>query len=89
MPMDLVCRENERFLSAAEAGLKQRPVRAGCDPVLSGDDRVWKNMTSLEKIYTISEPYFGSVQSRVQPYMRRILTVWMLQVRLTIIYYNT
>ncbi|MCJ8744104.1 hypothetical protein PDJAM_G00114960 [Pangasius djambal] len=78
--MELICRENEQFLSATEESSERRPVRAGCDPVLTGDNRVWRNLTSLEKNHAISESYFGTIQRDVQPYMRRILTVWMLQV---------
>lgn len=83
--MELICRENEQFLSATDDSSERRPVRAGCDPVLTGDNRVWRNLTSLEKNHTISESYFSTIQRDVQPYMRRILTVWMLQVRLNII----
>lgn len=79
--MELNCRENEHFLSASEDSSERRPVRAGRDPVLTGDSRVWRNLTSLEKNHTILESYFGPIQRDVQPYMRRILTVWMLQVR--------
>ncbi|KAK3536604.1 hypothetical protein QTP86_014462, partial [Hemibagrus guttatus] len=78
--MELTCRENEHFLSSTEEWAERRPVRAGRDPVLTGDERVWRNMMSLEKFHTVSESYFGTIQSDVQPYMRRNVTVWMLQV---------
>lgn len=79
--MELICRENEHFLSATKEPSERRAVRAGRDPVLTGDNRVWRNLRSLENNHTISESYFGTVQKDVRPYMRRILTVWMLQVR--------
>ncbi|XP_060766621.1 G1/S-specific cyclin-D3 [Neoarius graeffei] len=77
--MELVCHENAEFWASGECS-ERRPVRAGCDPVLTTDTRVWRNLMSLEKKHTISESYFGTIQKDVKPYMRRIVTVWMLQV---------
>lgn len=85
--MELVCHENAQFWASGECS-ERRPVRAGCDPVLTTDTRVWRNLMSLEKKHTISESYFGTIQKDVKPYMRRILTVWMLQVRFIIIKYQ-
>lgn len=79
--MELICRENEQLVSGSEECSERRPVRAGLDPVLSGDNRLWRNLASLEKKHLISGAYFGTVQRDVQPHMRRILTAWMLQVR--------
>ncbi|KAI4903826.1 hypothetical protein NFI96_009639, partial [Prochilodus magdalenae] len=56
------------------------PVRAFRDPALTQDSRVWRNLLSFEKTNLISESYFGTMQTDIQPYMRRILVVWMLQV---------
>ncbi|XP_040889423.1 G1/S-specific cyclin-D3 [Toxotes jaculatrix] len=53
-------------------------LRAGTDPALTGD-RVLHHLTALEKSCQVP-PYFGTVQTDIQPYMRRILAVWMLQV---------
>ncbi|KAF4093479.1 hypothetical protein AMELA_G00002480 [Ameiurus melas] len=85
--MELICRENEQFSSATEDSSEPGPVltgcgpvRAGCDPVLTGDNRVWRNLRSFEKKHTIPESYFSTIQRDVQPCMRRIVTVWMLQV---------
>ncbi|KAK2821122.1 hypothetical protein Q7C36_020465 [Tachysurus vachellii] len=78
--MELICGENEHFVLAAEGSSDLRSVRAGCDPVLTRDSRVWRNMTSLERNHTISRSYFGTIQNDVKPNMRRILTAWMLQV---------
>ncbi|XP_040014704.1 G1/S-specific cyclin-D3 isoform X2 [Xiphias gladius] len=63
------------------AGETDRVVihRAGSDPAVTGDLRALHNLTALEKHCRVS-PYFGRVQAEIQPYMRRILAVWMFQV---------
>ncbi|KAL2090539.1 hypothetical protein ACEWY4_012802 [Coilia grayii] len=80
--MDLMCYENEALArtSADELDTSGPNIRACCDPVLTKDDRVWKNLMILEKLSQTSNSFFGSVQTDIQPYMRRILAVWMLQV---------
>ncbi|XP_072522629.1 G1/S-specific cyclin-D3 [Salminus brasiliensis] len=78
--MELTCHENEEFLFSSEAFTHRGPVRACCDPALTRDSRVWRNLLALEKANVISGSYFGTVQTGIQPYMRRILAVWMLQV---------
>ncbi|XP_066529044.1 G1/S-specific cyclin-D3 [Hoplias malabaricus] len=77
--MELMCHEKHDFQSSFKPSVSG-PVRACCDPVLTQDSRVWKNLLKLEKTNVLSQSYFSSVQIDVQPYMRRILTVWMLQV---------
>ncbi|XP_018536878.1 G1/S-specific cyclin-D3 [Lates calcarifer] len=54
-------------------------LRAGSDPTVTGDLRTLHNLTALEKCSQVS-PYSGRVQTEIQPYMRRILAVWMFQV---------
>ncbi|XP_076857217.1 G1/S-specific cyclin-D3 isoform X2 [Brachyhypopomus gauderio] len=77
--MELMCHEHEDSLSTSGGSASPNPVRASRDPVLTRDVRVWRNLFCLEKA-NVSESYFSNIQTDVQPYMRRILAVWMLQV---------
>lgn len=54
-------------------------IRAGSDPTMSGDLRLLRHLTAVEKTCQVST-YFGTVQRDIQPYMRRLLAEWMFQV---------
>ncbi|KAK5872422.1 hypothetical protein PBY51_013129 [Eleginops maclovinus] len=54
-------------------------VRAVSDHPVTCDPRTLHNLTALEKSCPLP-PHYGKVQTDIEPYMRRILTVWMLQV---------
>ncbi|XP_059185084.1 G1/S-specific cyclin-D3 [Centropristis striata] len=80
--MDL-CKDEElqsgsQHLNAGETG-PDVVLRAGSDPPVTEDPRILHNLTALEKSCRAA-PYFGSVQTDIQPYMRKILAVWMFQV---------
>ncbi|XP_011472921.2 G1/S-specific cyclin-D1-like [Oryzias latipes] len=53
-------------------------IRAGTDPTVTGDLRVLLNLRALEGASPDSR--CASEQRDIQPYMRRILTVWMFKV---------
>ncbi|XP_068029413.1 G1/S-specific cyclin-D3 isoform X2 [Anomalospiza imberbis] len=57
-----------------------RGPRAGRDPHLLGDRRVLQNLLSLEERYSPRVSYFQCVQRDIQPYMRKMLAFWMLEV---------
>uniref|UniRef100_A0A8C2XSS4 Cyclin D3 n=1 Tax=Cyclopterus lumpus TaxID=8103 RepID=A0A8C2XSS4_CYCLU len=63
------------------AGYTERDVvlRSGCDQPVTGDLRTLHNLTALEKTGQVA-PYFERVQTDIEPYMRKILAVWMFQV---------
>uniref|UniRef100_A0A3B1ILH0 Cyclin D3 n=1 Tax=Astyanax mexicanus TaxID=7994 RepID=A0A3B1ILH0_ASTMX len=71
--MELTCYENNEFLSSSEPPTPCGPVRAYSDPVLTRDNRAWRNMQVSEKADPPSGSYFGTVQTSVRPSMRRIL----------------
>ncbi|XP_030585824.1 G1/S-specific cyclin-D3 isoform X2 [Archocentrus centrarchus] len=54
-------------------------LRAGSDYATTSDLRVLHNLRALEETSRVTSP-FGGVQTEIQPFMRRILVVWMFQV---------
>uniref|UniRef100_A0A4W4EZP1 Cyclin-like domain-containing protein n=1 Tax=Electrophorus electricus TaxID=8005 RepID=A0A4W4EZP1_ELEEL len=64
--MELICHEHKEFLASS-------------DPVLARDGRVLQNLVHLQRA-NVSGSYFRNVQTDLHPYMRRLLTIWMLQV---------
>lgn len=56
--------------------------RAYADPVLLKDRRVLHNLLSSEERHVLSSSYFDCVQSELKPYMRKIVTEWMLEVHI-------
>ncbi|XP_056156612.1 G1/S-specific cyclin-D3 [Lampris incognitus] len=82
--MDLRCLEgsigHESKAGTPEAGNNAiAKIRARADPVLISDDRSLQNLVAAEKSGQ-APAYFGTVQKDIYPYMRRMLSVWMLQV---------
>uniref|UniRef100_H2YLR3 Cyclin-like domain-containing protein n=1 Tax=Ciona savignyi TaxID=51511 RepID=H2YLR3_CIOSA len=67
-------------LACEETCVLERTLRARKDPVLLNDPRVLRNLLELEERYLVSTSYFDCVQRDVQPYMRKIVATWMMQV---------
>ncbi|CAI5777628.1 S-specific cyclin-D3 isoform X1 [Podarcis lilfordi] len=55
-------------------------IRAKRDPQLLRDRRVLQNLLSQEERYSPRVSYFQCVQKEIQPYMRKMLAFWMLEV---------
>ena len=51
------------------------------DPTILRDDRVLENLLELQKTTMPNNNYFTHVQKEIKPYMRKIVTSWMLEVR--------
>lgn len=56
--------------------------RALPDPNLLYDDRVLHNLLTIEERYLPQCSYFKCVQKDIQPFMRRMVATWMLEVRI-------
>lgn len=54
--------------------------KAEKDPVIFVDARVISNLLHLEKQYIPSCDYFTTVQTDMKPFMRKVVTTWMLEV---------
>lgn len=69
--MDLMCTEK----------ITQDSCYAMKDLNVLEDERVLRDLLELEEIYVPSCDYFKGFQSDVEPFMRKIVTKWMLEVR--------
>ncbi|KAM4036620.1 G1/S-specific cyclin-D2 isoform 2-T2 [Anomaloglossus baeobatrachus] len=54
--------------------------RAQTDPTLLFDDRVLQNLLTVEERYLPQCSYFKCVQKDIQPFMRKMVATWMLEV---------
>uniref|UniRef100_A0AAZ3S7F1 G1/S-specific cyclin-D2 n=1 Tax=Oncorhynchus tshawytscha TaxID=74940 RepID=A0AAZ3S7F1_ONCTS len=55
-------------------------VRASLDPNLLCDDRVLQSLLTIEERFLPQCSYFKCVQKDIQPFMRRMVATWMLEV---------
>ncbi|GLH14093.1 G1/S-specific cyclin-E [Gryllus bimaculatus] len=69
MDMELFCAERLQDSQIAER-----------DPTIFEDMRVLQNLLDLESLYIPSCNYFETIQKDLQPFMRKVVTTWMLEV---------
>jgi len=55
-------------------------VRARPDPNLLLDDRVLQSLLTIEERFLPQCSYFKCIQKDIQPFMRRMVATWMLEV---------
>ncbi|XP_010765791.1 G1/S-specific cyclin-D2, partial [Notothenia coriiceps] len=55
-------------------------IRARPDPNLLCDDRILQNLLTIEERFLPQYSYFKGVQKDIQPFMRRMVATWMLEV---------
>lgn len=67
--MDLVCTESMTASNFAQA-----------DPNIFNDERVIENLLREEMLYVPECNYFEQVQEDIEPFMRKVVTTWMLEV---------
>lgn len=70
--MDLTCTENLEKVCSAEN-----------DTVIFGDHRVLHKLLRDEILSVPHSDYFETVQNDIQPFMRKVVTTWMLEVRIS------
>lgn len=68
--MDLMCAEK----------ITQDSCYAMKDLNLLEDERVLEDLLTTEQVYVPHCNYFNNVQTEIEPFMRKIVTKWMLQV---------
>ncbi|KAJ3631229.1 hypothetical protein MTP99_012371 [Tenebrio molitor] len=69
MDMDLACNEQ---MSVSNYAPK--------DPNIFNDFRVMKHLLNDESLYTPHTNYFQNVQTDIEPFMRKVVATWMLEV---------
>ncbi|CAH0721700.1 unnamed protein product, partial [Brenthis ino] len=80
--MDLSCGENLQN-SGHNSNSSGRTVDmcvAGPDRALDRDPRLLLNLLTLERVHALHTDYFQHVQIDIQPFMRKVVTTWMLEV---------
>lgn len=75
--MDLACTEN---ITPAIFAIK--------DPVILKDVRVLESLLNDERLYVPSRNYFEEIQQDIQPFMRKVVTMWMMEVRRNFVIYK-
>ena len=73
--MDLACTEKSTAATYAPK-----------DPNIFNDFRVMKHLLNDEILYTPHTNYFQNVQSDVEPFMRKVVATWMLEVMFILVY---
>ena len=59
--------------------------KAHVDPILLEDSRVFRNMMVTEDSYKSDHKYFENIQEEIKPHMRKLVTDWMLEVRICLV----
>lgn len=86
--MDLSCEENMQNSGNNSGNGRMVDMRvAGPDRALDRDPRLLVNLLTLERAHALHTDYFQNVQIDIQPFMRKVVTTWMLEVSFNIIYY--
>lgn len=84
---EVVCSSNHQYIAvdeeepviiADDAGYECKT--ADMDPTMANDPRIILNMLMLERETMPRLDYFQSVQTDILPFMRKVVTTWMLEV---------
>lgn len=66
----------------------QSASRGIFDPAFMDDERVLANLQEIESAYLVTCKYFERVQTELEPYMRKTVADWMLDVRFTFFFFQ-
>uniref|UniRef100_A0A8C4RFW2 Cyclin D2 n=1 Tax=Erpetoichthys calabaricus TaxID=27687 RepID=A0A8C4RFW2_ERPCA len=80
MATNFLCLENHRQGDSRSFGPNSGTLRATIDSSQLEDERTLRNLLAMEEKHPPRLNYFDTVQSDLQPSMRRVLAEWMLQV---------
>ena len=59
---------------------KEEHIYADMDPTIAQDPRIIYNLLAIERSTMPQCDYFRHLQSDIQPFMRKVVTTWMLEV---------
>ena len=83
----LYCLENlensggDNFFCNQESNTQSYETLVAEDPRISQDQTVLDNLLALQYSSMPSQDYCSHIQTNIQPFMRQIVTNWMLEVR--------
>ncbi|CAK1551814.1 unnamed protein product [Leptosia nina] len=78
--MDLSCGENLPNSGNSSSSGRTDMCVAGPDRALDRNPHLLTNLLSLERFHALHTDYFQHVQIDIQPFMRKVVTTWMLEV---------
>lgn len=80
--MDLSCEENLQNSGNQNTSVVKPADMciARPDPTLDRDPRLLMNLLTLERSHALHTDYFQDVQVDIQPFMRKVVSSWMLEV---------
>lgn len=78
--MDLSCGENLDTSGNSSCDRQVDMCVAGPDRAMDRDPRVMLNLLTLERTHALHTDYFQHVQVDIEPFMRKVVATWMLEV---------
>lgn len=80
--MDLLCHEKLAPSVENTTSRARNNQRTDGDNTMATDPQIIPNLLTLEKATIPPFDYFETIQKDIQPYMRKVVTAWMMEVRI-------
>lgn len=80
--MDLLCHEKLAPSVENTTSRARNSQRTEGDSTMATDPQIIPNLLILEKTTIPPFNYFETIQKDIQPYMRKVVTAWMMEVRI-------